>query len=62
MKIRWRYETQESFEEAVKVAEKAVAGSQWSRNDSERELAFDSWQAEERFTIAYQRKDYPEWS
>jgi len=62
MKIKWRYENTKSYEEAVRVAEKAVAGSQWSRNDSDLELAFDSWQAEEKFTIAYQRRDYPEWS
>ena len=62
MRIKWRYETQESYEEAVKVAQKAVAGSQWSRNDSELELAFETWQAEERFTIGYQNRDYPEWN
>lgn len=62
MRIKWRYEDTKSYEEAVKIAEKTVAGSEWSRNDSELELAFASWQAEEKFTIAYQQKDYPEWS
>ena len=32
MRIKWRYETQESYEEAVKVLKKQC-GSQWSRND-----------------------------
>ena len=62
MKIKWRYENTKSYEEAIEVAKKAVAGSEWSQNDSDLELAFDSWQAEEKFTIAYQRRDYPEWN
>ena len=57
MRIKWQYETQEDFEEAKKIAEKFVAGSEREYEEEALRICFANWQAEEKFTIAYQNRD-----
>jgi hypothetical protein len=57
MRIKWQYETREDFEEAKKVAEKFVAGSEREYEEEALRICFANWQAEEKFTIAYQNRD-----
>ena len=57
MRIKWQYENREQFEEAKKVADKFVAGSEREYEEDELRICFANWQAEEKFTIAYQNRD-----
>ena len=57
MRIKWQYETREDYEEAKKVAEKFVAGSEREYEEEALRICFANWQAEEKFTIAYQNRD-----
>ena len=57
MRIKWQYENRETYEEAKKVADKFVAGSERKYEDDALRICFANWQAEEKFTIAYQNRD-----
>ena len=60
--IKWQYPTKELYDEAVSVASKAVAGFDFICEPEELRISFRSAQDEERFTIAYQHRDYKECS
>lgn len=58
--IKWQYPTQELYDEAVSVASKAVAGFDYICEPEELRISFRTVQNEERFTIAYSRRNYKE--
>lgn len=57
MRIKWQYENKEAYEEAKRIADKFVAGSEREYEDDALRICFANWQAEEKFTIAYNNRD-----
>jgi len=58
--IKWQYPTKELYDEAVNVASKAVAGFDYICEPEELRISFRDVSSEERFTIAYQHRNYKE--